>query len=257
MNSTHNFNETRATTGLNSALFVKRANETKYYLFMPGTETPFPGGSYDTVEISILQSKNKGKLLGKMNIDDEEVKFMLHRDNVVRMQEYTGEQLDFLSVTPDGLGYKSTGTVEYSPDNATEGDPLTGTYTIAYSGKEDKATIDIRPYVQDTILFNCAIPVSINVDNAEESTINIVGSESGYTLDVKVLDNDGKDMSTYFTITNSATSETTNKNSTIKFSSIGTGTQTIYACAYVTIKKSGFASWTTTILLETHKGVSL
>ena len=250
LNSLYNVNENRAQTGLHSALFSKLQDEDKYYLFMPGTETPFFGGDYDTVEISILQNSGKGKLFGKITYDDKDVDFMLHRDNITRIESFVDKQIDFLSVTADGVGYKATGSVKYKPNDGTEGDPHTGTYTVAVTNKEDFATIDVRPLIQDTVLFANAIPESLNLDK-DNGTVNIESYDEGFNINVKILDNDKKEV-TNFTVT--ATQPlTSEKKGSVKFTASGTGDN--YACAYITISKEGFASWTTTILLESHNAV--
>lgn len=249
LNSLYKVNESRAQTGLHSALFVKKSGEEKYYLFMPGTTTPFLGGDYDTVEISILQSDNKGKLFGKMTIDDEEVEFMLHRDNVIRLESFVDQTLDFLSVTADGLGYKSTGTVKYAPNDAEEGEAHTGTYTIAATDVSKEAIIDVRPLIQDTVLFANAIPDSIDLTDGSQ-TISVESYITGYTIAVEIKDNDGNTVSTF---TASETQPTTTaKTGSVTFTKGSSSTGDNYACAYITISKTGLAPWTTTVLLESH-----
>lgn len=249
LHSLYNVNESRAQTGLHSALFVKKPSEDKYYLFMPGTTTPFLGGDYDTVEVSILQSDSKGKLFGKMTIDDEDVDFMLHRDNVVRIESFVDQTLDFMSVTADGLGYKSTGMVKYRPNDGEEGDPHTGTYTIVATYVSKVAERDVRPLIQDTVLFANAIPESLNLDT-DEGVVNIESYVDGYTIAVEIKDNDGKAVTT-FTATPTQPLPTEKKGS-VKFTKGTSATGDNYACAYITISKEGSASWTTTILLESH-----
>ena len=231
LNSLYNVNENRAQTGLHSALFGKLSNEEKYYLFMPGTETPFFGGDYNTVTISILQNSGTGKLFGKMSYDDKDVDFMLHRDNIIRIESFVDKQIDFLSVTADGVGYKATGSVKYKANDGTEDDAHTGTYTVAVTNVEDKA-----------------IPDNINIDSTDGTTVNIESYDEGYNIDVKILDNDGKEVPAFSKTITQPTTGT--KKGSVKFTASGTGDN--YACAYITISKDGFASWTTTILLESH-----
>lgn len=250
LHSLFNVNESRAQTGLHSALFVKKPSEDKYYLFMPGTTTPFLGGDYNTVEISILQSDSKGKLFGKMTIDDEDVDFMLHRDNVVRIESFVDQTLDFLSVTADGLGYKSTGMVKYKPNDGEEGDAHTGTYTIVATYVSKDAIKDVRPLIQDTVLFANAIPESLNITSTDGETVNIESYDAGFNIDIKILDNDGNTVTTFTATTTQPL--TTEKKGSVVFKKGTTATGDNYACAYITISKTGFASWTTTILLESH-----
>lgn len=249
LNSLYKVNESRAQTGLHSGLFVKRVNEEKYYLFMPGTTTPFLGGDYDTVDISILQSDSKGKLFGKMTIDDEEVEFMLHRDNVIRIESFVDQTLDFMSVTADGLGYKSTGMIKYKPNDGEEDDAHTGTYTIVATYVSKEAIRDVRPLIQDTVLFANAISDSLDLTDKSQ-TVNVESYVEGYTISVEIKDNDGNTVNSF---TSTVTQPTTNsKTGSVTFTKGTLATGDNYACAYITISKTDFASWTTTILLESH-----
>lgn len=252
LNSLSKVNESRAQTGLHSALFVKLPSEDKYYLFMPGTKTPFLGGEYETVDIKILQSNTTGKLFGRMTIDDEEVEFMLHRDNVVRIESFVDKTLDFLSVTADGLGYKATGMVKYKPNDGEDGDPHTGTYTISATYVSKNAVRDIRPLIKDTVFFANAIPESRNLD-VDDGTVNIESYDEGFKLEVAIKDNDGNTVDAFEAETTPAKDTVaTGKTGSVKFKKKDGITGDNYACAYITISKTGFAPWTTTVLLESH-----
>lgn len=252
LKSLTNFNDNRANSGLETGLFVRRPSkgETKYYLFMPGTTTPFLSGDYDTIEYSILQNGYKSKIFEKMTIDDKEVEFALHRDNAIRIQEFVGEQLDFLSVTQDGIGYEATGSIKYKPNDAEEGSVHTGSYTIVASSVSTEAIPDVRPLIQDTVIFKGAVPESIDVSSADGVTVPIESLVDGYTIAVEIKDNDGKVVTT-FTATPTQPLPTEKKGS-VKFTKGTSATSDNYACAYITISKEGSASWTTTILLESH-----
>ncbi|MCM1437789.1 MAG: hypothetical protein NC131_01065 [Roseburia sp.] len=247
LNSTTRFQE-RPISGLFSGLFAKRPTEEKYYMFMPGTTTPFFGGDTDTIEYSILQNSGTSKLFGKTSYDDKDVDFALHRDNVYRIEQYVDQQLDFLSVNQDGIGYKATGMIKYKPNDLEEGEVATGTFTVAVTYVSPTAILDVRPLIQDTVLFEDAIPDSISIDSADGKTVIISSYDEGFNIAVEIKDNDGKAVTT-FTATPTQPLATEKKGS-VKFTKNGTGDN--YACAYITISKTGFASWTTTILLESH-----
>lgn len=248
LNSLTRFQD-RPLSGLFTGLFVKRPSETKYYLFMPGTTTPFFGGDTDTIEYSILQNSGKSKIFGKTTYDDKDVDFSLHRDNVYRIEQYVDQALDFLSVNKDGIGYKATGMIKYKPNDAEESDVTTGTFTVAVTYVSPTAIPDVRPLIQDTVLFANAIPESLNLDT-DEGVVNIESYVDGYTIAVEIKDNDGKAVTT-FTATPTQPLPTEKKGS-VKFTKGAAATGDNYACAYITISKEGSASWTTTILLESH-----
>lgn len=255
LNSLTKLKDNRAGIGVGSGLFVRRPNEgeTKYYLFMPGTTTPFFGGDTDTVEYSILQNTGKSKIFGKSSYDDKDVDFALHRDNVTRIEEFMDQTLEFLSVNEDGIGYEATGMVKYRPNDGEEGNVHTGTYTVAVSYVSPTAIPDVRPLIQDTVLFSNAIPESLNIASSDGKIINIESYETGYTITVKIKDNHGNDVSTFTATPTQPISG--NKTGSVKFSKGTSSTGDNYACAYITISKDGYASWTTTVLLESHNAV--
>jgi hypothetical protein len=247
MNSVSKFEENRAQLAYGSALFVKKASDTdgKYYLLLPGETTPFVVGSNDTVEFDILQSPTKGKLMGKATIDDKEVEFMLHRDNVYRIEQFLDQTLDFLSVTPDGLGYKATGEISYRANDGTSGDPFKGTFTIVCKSADKTAVMDIRDMVKDTVLITNAVPYSLDIGTASNE-VTIEGTEDDFTITTAVKNNDG-DTVTTFTATAGSVSNGVGKVTISK----GTGaTAGSHAILYITVSKTGLADWTTTILLN-------
>ena len=248
MNSLTNFKENRTQKAYGSGLFAKKSTETKYSLFLAGTTTPFVFGAPETISFDILQSPTEGKLIGRTAIDDKEVTFMLHRDNVHRLEQFVGEPVDFMSVTADGEGWRFAGTVDYRPNDATGSDPHTGTFTIVASSTEKKAVVDIRPYIQDTVFFTNVIADNLgNVTNNDTTanTVNIECSEPGATIAVAIKDSETGEDTSAFTGTTTQP-QNTSKNGSVVFSATGTGK---YAVAYITVSKTGFAPWTTTVLL--------
>lgn len=221
--------ESRAQSGYGSALLVKDDTETTYSLLVAGTSTPAVFGSADSFEFDLLNSPVKGKVQGKETLEDKEVEFLLHRDNVYRLEELIAKgTLDFMYMTPDFMGWHFTGTISYRPNDA-GADVLMGTYVITPMSADKKPIYDVSSMVQETLCFKNAIPEFTN---------------TGASIDVSVIQNSASatyEVKKYNATTGAWDSESdiTVSNGSVSFSTAG-----LYA---VTASASGYASWTTTI----------
>ncbi len=220
--------EGRAQSGYGSALLVKTSTDSAYSLLVAGTSTPAVFGSADSFEFDLLNSPTKGKVQGKETLDDKEVEFLLHRDNVYRLEELVAKgTLDFMYMTPDFMGWHFTGTISYRPNDA-GADVLMGTYVITPMSADKTPIYDVSGLVQETLCFKNAIPESVTT--ADSVNFSVIQSAS-VTHTVKKYDATDKTWDTDNSIT-FVTGTTT-------FSSAG-----LYA---VTAKATGYASWTTTV----------
>jgi hypothetical protein len=176
--------------------------------------------------------------MGKTSLDDKEVEFLLHRDNIYRLENLKGKTLDFLYFTPDFMGWKFTGTIKVRPNDASA-DVLRGTYTITPMSADESPIMDARSLVMETICITDVVPDSIAVNTTGEA-INIVTDIDGCTVAAVIRDNDG--ISAKYTAVVSEQSVT--------LSAAAGTTAADYAIAYITVSKSGYASWTTTVALS-------
>lgn len=236
------FDDNRVISGYGAITLVKEQSETKYSLFLPGETVPCPLGSQDSFDYDILQSTTKGKVKGKMTIDDKEVEFMLHRDNVYRLNQLVGKVLDFLYVTADYMALRYTGTITYRPNDASA-DVLKGTYTITAASCDDKISImDVRGLYKDTVVFTDVVPTSVTV-GSDETVLSIAVNPKDAEL-TTVCENEN------FEISASQASGETPAKITIKKKSISPAEAPQYGMLYITASKEGYAPWTTTIALD-------
>lgn len=236
------FDDNRVISGYGAITLVKEQDATKYSLFLPGETVPCPLGSQDSFDYDILQSTTKGKVKGKMTIDDKEVEFMLHRDNVYRLNQLVGKVLDFLYVTADYMALKYTGTITYRPNDATA-DILKGTYTLTASSCEDKISImDVRSLYMDTVAFTDVVPSSLTIGS--EETIILIATDPKDAKIAATCDNEN------FEITPTEASGNTPAKLTIRKKSITPAEAPQYGMLYITASKEGYAPWTTTIALD-------
>lgn len=222
--------EGRAQSGYGSALLVKDDTDLtgKYSLLIAGTSTPAVFGSAESFEFDLLNSPVKGKVQGKETLDDKEVEFLLHRDNVYRLEELIAKgTLDFMYMTPDFMGWHFTGTISYRPNDA-GADVLMGTYVITPMSADKTPIYDVSNLVQETLCFKNAIPESVN---------------SGTTVDFSVI----QSASVTYTVKKyNATNKTWTAETTpsITTGSASFATAGLYA---VTASATDYAPWTTTV----------
>lgn len=222
--------ESRGNAGYKSALLVKEHGEDKYSLLIASTSVPAVFGSQNSFEFDLLNSPVIGKIQGKSTLDDKEVEFLLHRDNVFRLEQLRGKVLDFMYFTPDFMGWEFTGKISYRPNDA-GADTLMGTYTITPMSASDRPIIDARGMVKETLCFKDAIPESVK--SGDSINLSVVQTEAVVTYDQQKLKADGSP--------NGESTSLTVSNGVATISLTGGGLVAITASA------TGYASWTTTI----------
>ena len=121
--------EDRALTGYGAALLYKESYETLYHLLLPLETVPTPNGSVDTFDFDVLTCLSKGQVEGKESLDQKDVDYLWHRDNVRRIESLQGRVLDFMAVYKDFTARTFTGTIKNRPQDPTA-DIHRGTFTI-------------------------------------------------------------------------------------------------------------------------------
>lgn len=230
-NSYYKYQEHRGQAGYRSAILVKRASETLYSLLCPSESAPSVFGTLDSFEFDLLNSPTKGKIQGKMALDDKEVEVLHHRDMVYRFEELKDQTLDFLVIDSEFVGYKFSGKISYRRNDATA-DVLRGTYTIVPMSADPIPVMNARPLCQETLCFAHAIPSTIKVGDTVE--LGVLQSNSA-TFAVKKYDEQngtwGVDAAGITISGNTATA-------------VNAG---LYA---ITASATGYASWTTTVYID-------
>lgn len=238
--------EDRAQSGYSAGIFVKEQGDTKYELLIASESVPSIFGSPNSFEFDLLQSPNIGKVQGKMTLEDKEIEFLLHRDNVYRLETFKGLLLDFLYLTPDFVGWHFTGTLSYRPNDA-GAETLKGTMTITPMSVDNTPILDCRSLIEETICFTDVIPAYVkSVDASTGKSVAIVCDTADFDITVSFVDEFGEVDTTSATAT--VTDPTAGaKSGSVLFKKAGTKANII---AIVTVSKTGYASATTTIALE-------
>lgn len=244
--------EARAQNAYGSAILVKEqtsaegATNNKYSLLIASETVPAIFGSQGSFEFNLVNSKTIGKVPDKMTLDDKEVEFLLHRDNVYRLEQLKDKVLDFMYFTPDFMGWRFTGMISARPNDASA-EILRGTYTITPMSADPAPILDARSLVMETVTITDVVPDSIQV-GSKAVDVPIVCDVEGITATVVIKDGVTGATATKFTGT-VGTATTPANQKTVSFSATS-ATANDYAIAFITVSKTGYASWTTTIALQ-------
>lgn len=240
--------EDRAMSGYKSALLFYDPSDASdmvngkylYHLLLPLESAPSVSGSVDTFDFDILTCSSKGQVEGKESLEQKDVDFLWHRDNVYRLEQLQGKVLEFMVVYQDFTARTFTGTIKVRPQDA-GADVMRGTFSITPMSASATTIYDARDMIADTIVFTTAVPASV------------VMTESTYTLD---LITDPKTGVTFTPLTNV---EGVNTNITASFSenkltiTYSGSADKEYGLVFFKATAEGYASWTTSIAVEYKK----
>lgn len=238
MNFYDKYDDTRAQNGIGTQLNIWDETLKKYVLLMPLETVPSVVGSKNTVDVDLLTSSMITKIEGKSQVDDKDVTFLLHRDNLRILKKIAGKQCKFLISYPDYTGWKFEGKISYKPDDASS-DKLTGTFTIVANQVDQYETEDVRDMMARTCFITSAVPfeVYIKAGGKSEIALNAITSDATFSA-----------RSNVSTIT---TSVETKKLTITAPTSIESNE--VYGIIEITSSATGMASWTTTIAVTITK----
>lgn len=157
-----NYNESQAQVGYKSAVLYKKQGDTKYRFLCASESVPFPYGTKDTFEYDLLNSSSKGLAEGKNILEQKEVELLYTPNNAYLFEQLKGQVLDFMSLTPDKIGYKYHGTISFRPNDATA-DIHRGTYTITPMGASEVPYFMARKECYVPLFFADVIPYEISI----------------------------------------------------------------------------------------------
>lgn len=238
----YKYQESRAITGDRSALLARLPNTDKYSLFLPVAELPSFEGSTDTVEFELLNMPSVGQLEGKKRLENVEVPFMWHRDNIYRLEKYKGQVIDFLDFQPDYTARKIKGTYTFRRDTAQPSTVLQGILTIVPMSMEDTTILDCRDMVEETLCFSETIPATVEIgDTLNLSVVQNVPSTSLSYSFAHIKDTGEEE---------DATSTFTKKEDGDTLYTVGSSASGLYA---IKVSATGYASWTTTVYVNGTK----
>lgn len=231
----YKYQETRAMTGDRSALLAMLDNSDKYSLFLPAAEIPAFEGSVDSIEFELVNMPVIGQLPGKKRLENVEIPFMWHRDNIYRLEKYKGQVINFLDFQPDYTAKKIKGTYEFRRDTAQPSSVLQGVLTIVPMTMEDTTILNCRDMVEETLCFSEAIPETVEANAVLD--LSVVQSDATVTYTVAKIDD----------TTGNETADTTSFTFDGSKATVGAAASGLYA---IKASADGYASWTTTIYVK-------
>lgn len=240
-NSFYKYEEKRAQAGYKSSLLVKQQNETKYTLLIASETVPSIFGSQESFDFDLLQQSTKGKVAGKISLDDKEFDVLHTRDNVYRLEKYKNKALDFLTIDSQFVGYKFTGTLAYRVNDASN-DILRGTITITPMSADETPILNCRNLILEPLYFEEVIPETVTAGDTINCKVKqLTSAKTTYTV-VKIGD-DGTETP--------ATTDVTVSGEKITFTATASGLYTITASETVEREETvNYAPWTTTVYVE-------
>lgn len=181
-NTFYQYKESQANSGYRSAVLYKEQGDSKYRFLCASETVPFPMGSKDSQEFDLLNSPTKGSVAGKESSEQKEVELLYTRNNAMLFEKLKDRVIDFMTLTPQFVGYKYNGTISFRPNDATT-DIHRGTYTIT------PMSIDTTPYymareeVRIPLFFANTIEDEISLASLSEGA---TGVSINVTLNKKV-----------------------------------------------------------------------
>lgn len=222
--------EHKGQAGYRAAILVKEQSAQLYSLLVASETVPSVFGTPDSFEFDLLNSPVKGKIAGKMSLDDKEVEVLHHRDNVYRFEKLKNKVLDFMVVDSNFVGYKFSGTLSYRMNDASA-DVLRGTYTITPMSADPTPVLDARSLCQETLCFADVVPDTVKA--GDEITLIVVQTSASANFTAAKINENGTE-----------TPEASAISGGVFTAPAGGG---LYA---ITASATGYASWTTTVYVE-------
>ena len=193
-NTFFDYSENQAHTGYRSAVLYKEQGDTKYRFLCASETVPFPFGTKESFEFNLLNSRSIGQVEGKASVEQKEVELLYTRNNAFLFEQLKDKVLDFMSITPQLIGYKYHGTISFRPNDATN-EIHRGTYTITPMGISDVPFLKAREEILEPLFFEDVIPdeVVLSEGNLDGIKLN-VGLVHKYDADYSyaTIDADGK-----------------------------------------------------------------
>lgn len=173
------YNESQAQLGYKSAVLYRKQGDTKYRFLCASETVPFPYGTRDNVEFDLLNSATKGLVEGKMSLEQKDIELLYTPNNAYLFETLKDQVIDFMSLTPDKIGYKYHGKISFRPNDATS-DIHRGTYTITPMGASEVPLYMARDEVLTPLFFADVIPYEISLaEFSDKENVSLNLSLSG------------------------------------------------------------------------------
>ena len=235
MNFYEKIDDLRAQSGIGAALYVKEEGSGKYRFLIPLASVPLMLGAPESFEYNITTSPTKGKVQGKLELDDVDFEFLAHRDNFRRLDEVKGKALPYLVINSDYTGWKYIATLSYKQESPTASDIAKATGTLIGTSAEVDPIEDVMPLLMPTVKIASKVPSAVVAETATgkvEFTVETLPTAATIT----VTSNQ----------TGGFTAAATDKKVTITGTNAST-TAAVTGVVYIKAALTDYAPWTTTV----------
>lgn len=217
-----------------SAILMKKSNGL-YSILLPVTGTGENGSTPAQLDKTAIGNSQQTSVEGRSENPQKTLPFFAHRDNINILEGIKGEVHDFIRLLPDFTGVKFSGTVTYMLQNTDVGALEQGQITIT-PNSSDEYVENCFDLVEDTVIFTSALDEVVSMGHTGDSATK--------TIALSTNPADASISATSDTGTVATVSYTASTNS-ITITGVATGSAIIKLVA----TKSGYASFTRTILV--------
>ena len=217
-----------------SGIYSKKSNG-KYSLFLPVTGTGENGATPAQLDKTAVGNKQATSVEGRQENPQKTLPFFAHRDNINVLESVKGQVIDFMRVLPDMTAFKYSGKVSYKLNNTDVGALEQGEMTITPE-TSDEYVENCFDLIEDTVVYTSAIDDKVKIGHT--------GADATKTIALATNPSDATITATSDTTGVATVAYTTSTNS-ITITGVASGSAVIKLVA----SKSGYASFTRTILV--------
>lgn len=145
------------------ALFYKEAGESKYHILLPLENIPAFVSDFDEVEYGYTTMKVNGLIKGRKNASSGETDFYWTRDFANKLKSLKGKSYDMLVVLPSWQGYLLRAEIDYSYNEISRNDLVTGTLSITPNWVDDTHIDDVRDLCMETAIIDKEIDTELTL----------------------------------------------------------------------------------------------
>lgn len=185
----YSYADARGKSDQGVALFVYSSTLSKYTLLCPAKGLPAMGAAPGQIETTTTTSATKVYAADRKDNPQGEVAFNVHRDNLKRLNDFDGTDVEMLVLYPDYTGYTFTATINVYANEVTVGGAIEG--SISITKKTTPVYVDdCYAIIADTVEFAEGIPEEITVAKAGTDSFTVTTTPSDATVTPTSSDTD-------------------------------------------------------------------
>lgn len=166
-----------------ACLMVKDASDGKYMLLIPTTNLPATRTAPATVEKTVLTDNAVTQVEGLQTNDQKTYTFNYHRDNIIQLNKFKGQNLEFLERNADDTGEKFTGTLTYGRSGIEVNGIEQGEIYITVTNADDVPVNDVRALIKPTAVITSPLnDITVGHSSEDKTAIIPIETSAGATV---------------------------------------------------------------------------